>query len=294
MDDTLKSLVQSTSALQYFLLQMWRFFFFCFCPQYVSKWNWWLVCEAGKPLSFASAVDMPWWDCIYYKYISLAATSSYLWHSTHVGTLPGSNTTWIADAFKWQSTTKQRLILSVNSSFFFFLCLHNHVWWSTCTLCPSAHYLFISFLLFEPDDLLGGDRVPEPAELQPCSSLSPHPFSPIPLSVAGVTAGPDAAPGQSGFVLQMALSSLPLCFSSCLPPLCLCHVQLRSSPDIYSYANMRSWLISPHTQVLSPYGPPLHLWIFRIQHPCVLLLCMCVCVWIGRGCGMVEGMSLAE
>lgn len=134
------------------------------------------------------------------------------------------------------------------------------------------------------------NRMPQPAGLQPCSFLSLHLFSPIPLSVAGVTAGPDVAPGQSGFVVQMALSFLPLCFSSCLPPLCLCHVQLHSGPDIYSYANMDSWLISPHIQLLCPYGPPLNLWIF--QHPCVLLLFMCV--WTGRGCGMVEGMSLAE
>lgn len=41
-------------------------------------------------------------------------------------------------------------------------------------------------------------------------TLSPH----IPLSVAGVTAGPDVAPFQSAFVLQMALASSFLLLST--------------------------------------------------------------------------------
>lgn len=117
-----------------------------------------------------------------------------------------------------------------------FLCLCNHVRWSTCML-----YLYAPLFVSTQRAGSNNNRVSRPAELQPCSSLSPHPFSPIPISVAEVTVGPDGAPGQSGFVLQMALSSLPLCFSSCcLAPLCLCHVQLHSSSDIYCYANMSS------------------------------------------------------
>lgn len=66
--------------------------------------------------------------------------------------------------------------------------------------------------------------------------------------------------------LMWLLSSQPLFyrwpwprrFSSCRPPLGLCHVQLHFSPDICRYANMNSWLISAHIKVLFPYGPRLH------------------------------------
>lgn len=99
----------------------------------------------------------------------------------------------------------------------FFMC------WSTCMLYLHAHCLFIS--LSPPSVQISSsgsnnNRVPQPDDLQPCFSLSPCSLSvsPIPLSVAGVTAGPDAAPGPSGFVVQMALSSHSL---SASPPVCL-------------------------------------------------------------------------
>lgn len=104
---------------------------------------------------------------------------------------------------------------------------------------------------------LNNNRMTQPAELQPCSFLFPHPFFPMPLSVAGVTAGPDVAFGQSGFVLQMApVLSLPLYVSPLPLPLCASVVcSCTPAPNIYSYANRSSWLISPHTGALSIWSP---------------------------------------
>lgn len=159
-------------------------------------------------------------------------------------------------------------------------CLCNQMWRSTFMHDQNARYLFTFF---------GHDHwaqtITECHRQMSYSCVPPSPPFPFLLHPSFRCRGysrtwcgswPVRLCSTDGPVL-----SLPLYFSSCLPPLCLCHVQLRSSPDIYSYANMSSWVISPahtYTQVLCPYGTPPHLRIFRSQHPHVLS------VFYVRGC----------
>lgn len=70
-----------------------------------------------------------------------------------------------------------------------------------------------------------------------------------------------------------------------LPPLCLCHIQLHPSPNIQSYANVNSSSISPHTQVLCPYGPSLNLKCLGLWH---LGMFLTVNVLVGRKRGRRE------
>lgn len=190
--------------------------------------------------------------------------------------LPRSNITWESAALKWliQSNPSKDWPCG-----FFCVCA------STCgELYLQAHWLFTSLSppsMYRWSSSSNNNTVPQPDELQPrcCLSLTlsfPHPS----LRCRGYSRT------WCGFwPVWLCKTDGPVRSLSASPPVCLlCRVQLHSCPDIYSYANMSCWLISPHTQVLCPYGTP--------QHPWVLLLFMCT--WIGRGCGMDVGMSVAE
>lgn len=109
----------------------------------------------------------------------------------------------------------------------------------SAVMCGSPHpsfipvsmfvYLFVSACWEKAIIRFKQHKVSQPAEIQLCSSLCTDPPPPhIPLSVAGVTAGPDVAPFQSAFVPQMALaSSFLLLSTSSWSPSCAAALQRR-------------------------------------------------------------------
>lgn len=205
--------------------------------------------------------------------------------------LTGSNSSWKAAVFKWQfygvgkSAGKQKVCQMVLSA-------------NVCVGFPPSVFvplravrpLFVYFSVSAKcANMIMGlkhlTRVPQTAELQPCSRHSPLVLSPhLPLCCRGYSrawccSGPVGLCCTDGPVL-----SLPLWSSSCLLPLCLCHVQLHSGPDISSYVNKSSWFISTHTHT----------------HVCFYCLCVCieavgwvrVCHWLCKKTLLVKEVDL--
>lgn len=189
-------------------------------------------------------------------YVWPASISPYSWHSSNLqlsrNFLAGSNSTWGADMcwgqLCWVNEEKERTVSCTDLHVFVSTFVQPHVMLhlNAGPECLVFVYIMVCAPPWVRTRSWGSNNnwVPQTDELQPCSSLSPPSvtlFSHIPLSVAGVTAGPDAAPGQSGFVLQMALSSLSL-FTS--PPVCLlcASVMCSCTPVLISIA-MLIWAV---------------------------------------------------